>query len=340
MDDFLTQCTSGGCGAKIGAEDLSHLLSGISKKKDDQLLVGFDQSDDAAVYQLSDTEAIIQTVDFFSPMVDDPEMFGEIAAANALSDIYAMGGTPILALNIVCYPERLDKSGLEKMLKGGANKLLEANAVLAGGHSIYDHEPKYGLSVTGKINPHKIISNNTPQIGDALILTKALGVGIVLGAHRINAAQPDDYIATINQMRRLNKYAAESMSKYQVHAATDVTGFGLLGHGLEMAGDEYTLVIDTSSIPLLSGSLALANEFYMTAGGQRNRIHVGEQVDLENVGFGMQELLFDPQTSGGLLISIAAIDAQVLLEEIRKTDPVASIIGTVIAREDKPIILV
>lgn len=339
MNDFLSTCTSGGCGAKIGAADLSEYLKNLPKLNNKDLLIGFEESDDAAVYRLNENEAIIQTVDFFSPMVDDPYIFGKIAAANALSDVYAMGGTPVIALNIVCFPERLPKESLQSMLQGGAEKIFESGATLAGGHSIYDHEPKYGLSVTGKIHPEKLIQNNTPKVGDALILTKPLGVGIILAAHRADLVSGEEFNFAIEQMTHLNKYAAAKMNGYSVHAATDVTGFGLLGHALEMAGEAHSLVIDTDMLPVIPKALELADEFIVTAGGQRNRLHLDSQVLLEDIRPGLQEIMFDPQTSGGLLISVAAKEASKLLEEIRETDKEASIIGTVIEREQKPLIL-
>ncbi|MGX6979878.1 selenide, water dikinase SelD [Vagococcus elongatus] len=339
MNDFLSTCTSGGCGAKIGASDLSDHLKNLPKLNNKNLLIGFEEADDAAVYRLNDNEAIIQTVDFFSPMVDDPYIFGKIAAANALSDVYAMGGTPFIALNIVCFPERLPKESLQRMLQGGAEKIVESGATLAGGHSIYDHEPKYGLSVTGRIHPDNLVQNNTPKVGDALILTKPLGVGIILAAHRVAQVSAEEFEFAIEQMIHLNKYAAAKMMGYSVHAATDVTGFGLLGHALEMAGKDYSLVIDTEMLPIIPKALELANEFIVTAGGQRNRLHLGSQVELEDIQSGMQEIMFDPQTSGGLLISVAAEDASKLLKEIQETDKEASIIGTVVEREQKPLIL-
>lgn len=339
MEGFLASCTSGGCGAKIGAADLHDYLQELPQKQNANLLVGFADADDAAVYQISPERALISTVDFFSPMVDDPYTFGTIAAANALSDVYSMGGQPLYALNIVCFPERLPKEALAAMLAGGAAKVKEAGIVLAGGHSIYDHEPKYGLAVTGEVAPQKLIHNHTPQVGDMLILTKALGVSIILAAARAKVGDAAATTAAIASMQRLNKYAAAKFSTYQVHACTDVTGFGLLAHGLEMAGAEHTLVIDTEQLPLLPQAAAFAAEFLVTAGGERNREHVGDQVDLTGIKPEIQELLFDPQTSGGLLISVAESDAAALLAAIQQDDPVARIIGVVSSREQDPIIL-
>lgn len=340
--DFLSQCTSGGCGAKIGPNELANFLSNLPKFSDEKLLVDFDASDDAAVYQLSEELALISTVDFFSPMVEDPRTFGRIAAANAMSDVYAMGGEVLFALNLVCFPEKMDKQKLSEILIGGAEKLKEAKASLAGGHSIYDHEPKYGLAVTGKIDPQKIIHNNTPKIGDVLILTKALGVGLVQSAFRGGVGSVETEKAAIMSMERLNKYAAEKIRDFPVHACTDVTGFGLLVHALEMAGGEdVTLVIDTEQLPILPGAYQYAEEFLATAAGQRNRQFIEGKVDLTIVSPAFQEVLFDPQTSGGLLISVSAEKAVECLEAIQKDDPVAAIIGEVCEKElDQPIIIV
>ncbi|EOL43511.1 selenide, water dikinase SelD [Enterococcus caccae] len=337
--NFLSQCTSGGCGAKIGPNELAEFLKSLPKFSDEKLLVGFDASDDAAVYQLSEELALISTIDFFSPMVEDPRTFGRIAAANAMSDVYAMGGKVLFALNLVCFPEKMDKRKLSEILIGGAEKLEEANASLAGGHSIYDHEPKYGLAVTGQVDPRKIIHNNTPKIGDVLILTKALGVGLVQSAVRGGLACKEAKAAAIASMERLNKYAAEKMGKFPVHACTDVTGFGLLVHALEMAGENATLVIDAAQLPLLPQAYYYAEEFLATAAGQRNRQFMKSKVDLSAVSPAYQEILFDPQTSGGLLISVKAEKALECLETIQKDDPVAAIIGEVCEKESSQSII-
>lgn len=339
MENFLSSCTSGGCGAKIGAKDLAGLLQEIPRKKDDRLLVGFDTADDAAVYQINEDQSLISTIDFFSPMVEDPKTFGKIAAANALSDIYAMGGKPLYALNIVCFPEKMDKKYLKEMLTGGAEKIEEANTVLAGGHSIYDHEPKYGLAVTGTLSNRKIINNNTPKEKDVLLLTKALGVGLVQSAVRVGLADKEIEKAALFSMQRLNKDASEKLKQYDVHACTDVTGFGFLGHLVEMVEKDYTAVVDTSLLPLLPKVYYFAEEYLATAGGQRNREFLEEKVPLADIAPAMQEILFDPQTSGGLLISVAADKAQDLLSEIQKDDPQAQMIGEIVKKEDVPIIL-
>lgn len=306
---LFSTCTSGGCGAKIGPEELAEFLKGLPAFNDPDLLVGFDGSDDAAVYRLSPELALVSTVDFFPPMVDDPRLFGRIAAANALSDVYAMGGRPVLALNLVTFPQKADKEVLGEILRGRAEKVREAGALIGGGHSIYDHEPKYGLAVSGLVQPDRIWRNNTPAEGDALLLTKPLGSGLVMAANRAGLAGGEEYLAATSVMERLNKYAAEALHSYPVNAVTDVTGFGLAAHAAEMAGGDKTLVIDADSLPLLPGALAYAAEYLATAAGQRNRNHLAGRIDLGPVDPARQELLFDPQTSGGLLVSLPSARA-------------------------------
>jgi len=333
-ESLLANCTSGGCGAKIGPGELSSLLGRIPTVKDERLLVGFDCSDDAAVYALDNERAIVSTVDFFSPMIDDPFVFGQIAAANALSDIYAMGGTPFLALNLVCFPEKFPKSILADILAGGADKIAEAGAVLGGGHSIYDKETKYGLAVNGFIERKNLIRNNTPRAGYSLILTKPLGVGIVMAAQRVGMAGEDAVQKAVNSMRRLNRYAAEKTRGFNISACTDVTGFGLLCHLLEMCGNSVSAEIWPDSLPIINEAADYANDFLLTAAAQRNRNHFGRRGQVEKLPFAAQELMFDPQTSGGLLICVDTEQAQQLLESIQKDDPNARIIGRIIERSD------
>ena len=242
-ESLLSNCTSGGCGAKIESAALASLLAGLKTGSNDNLLVGFDGSDDAAVYKIDDKNSLIFTVDFFPPMVEDPKTFGRIAAANALSDVWAMGGRPILALNLVCFPEALDKQFLAEIVAGGAEKIAEAGAVLGGGHSIYDREPKYGLAVAGIVETAKVIRNNTPRPGDKLLLTKPLGTGIVMAALRVGMADEESIVQAIASMERLNRYACECMVDVNVSACTDITGFGLLVHALEMAASSVTIVL-------------------------------------------------------------------------------------------------
>ena len=337
--DFLSSCTSGGCGAKIGAGELVEILSALNVKKDPCLLVGFEGRDDAAVYQLDEERALVFTVDFFPPMVEDPRLFGMIAAANALSDIYAMGGRPLFALNLVCFPERLDKKYLGEIIAGGAAKALEADTVIAGGHSIYDHEPKYGLAVTGIINPKRVLRNDSCRPGDLLILTKALGTGLVMAASRDGAAAAGIVKAATDSMQRLNRRAAEKMiaSGGRVHACTDITGFGLAAHASEMAGEKHTLVIDSASLPVLGGAVGFAEDDYVTGGGRRNRGFMEGKADISGLSPGLSEIVFDPQTSGGLLIAAASEAAEELRDAIARDDPAAAIIGKVTEREGKAV---
>lgn len=339
MDKEIKFCTGGGCTAKLGPGILERVLSRLEKpeKKDPDLLIGYDSSDDAAVYRLSDDLAVVQTLDFFPPMVEDPYVFGQIAAANALSDIYAMGGEVKTALNIVCFPESWDLNILGKIMTGGSEKVREAGGVLAGGHSIADTGVKYGLSVMGTIHPDRILANNGCREGDRLILTKPLGVGIICTADRVNEASEEAMAKAIQSMTTLNKYASETLRRYQVHGCTDVTGFGFLGHLNEMLGESFSAVIDSRNIPYFQEAYDYAGEFLLTAAAQRNRNHTEKFVEFKNIPFEMEEILFDPQTSGGLLASVAEEDAQACLEEIRKLGLPCGMVGTVTAKRDKKI---
>ena len=330
-------CKTGGCGAKLGPKKLEKVLSLLPRKADENLLVGFDHSDDAAVYKLSEDLAVVHTLDFFPPMVEDPYIFGQIAAANALSDIYAMGAEVKTALNIVCFPDEMDLNILGKILLGGNEKVMEAGGVLAGGHTINDTDVKYGLSVTGTVHPDRILENNTPESGDVLLLTKPLGVGIVTAAMRAEAAPEEAFDQAVQSMTTLNKYAAEILRKFEVHACTDVTGFSFLGHLSEMLGEGHSARIISADIPRIRGAVRLAEDFYITAAGQRNRKAVGDSVEFHDVPFGMEELLFDPQTSGGLLASLRKEDAETVLAELNKLALPCGIVGYVTDRKEKKI---
>jgi selenide,water dikinase len=338
-NDLLSNCVSGGCGAKIESEGLARLLAGIPAGRDARLLVGYDASDDAAVYRLDEERSLIFTVDFFPPMVNDAKTFGRIAAANALSDVWAMGGRPTLALNLVCFPEAMDKRVLADILAGGAEKIAEAGAVLGGGHSIYDKEPKYGLAVTGIAETAKVRRNNTPVPGHKLILTKPLGVGIVMAALRVGLASEAAVRRAVASMERLNRYAAESMADFDVSACTDVTGFGLLVHALEMAGNAAGIKLSPDTLPLIPEAAGYADDYLLTAAGQRNRNRVEKTVDVSALPFAVQELMFDPQTSGGLLIAVSPDEAEELVRRIRNAgDEDAAIIGEVVPRPERPIV--
>jgi selenide,water dikinase len=329
--DKIEFCKGGGCTAKLGAGVLSHILEKLPKgEQDDNLLVGYDSRDDAAVYKLSDDIAFVQTLDFFPPMLDDPYTFGKVAATNALSDIYAMGGEVKTALNIVCFPESMDLNVLGEIMRGGSEKVIEAGGVLAGGHSIADSDVKYGLSVTGVVNPKHIFQNNTGHIGDILILTKKLGVGIICTANRVGEASESAMNVAIKSMTTLNKYAAEICKKYEVHACTDVTGFSFLGHLHEMMDEgRISCCVHSNRVPVFKEALSYADEFLLTAAGQRNRNFVGKHICFENIAFAMEEVLFDPQTSGGLLVAVAVNDADKLLNELKESGLPAEIVGEI-----------
>lgn len=293
----------------------------MPKFEDENLLVGLDTCDDAAVYRINDGQAVILTLDFFTPVVDDPFTFGQIAAANALSDIYAMGGTPVTALNIACFPGCLPGKILGEILKGGAEKVREAGAIVVGGHTVEDNEPKYGLSVMGLVHPERMITNAGAQAGDLLVLTKPLGIGILNTAIKGGLADQAAYLRNVETMSYLNKDAGQAMLKVGVSGCTDITGFGLLGHALEMAeASGLTLEIWTDHLPLLEESVELARMGIIPAGAYRNREFLKGKVNMrKNIAQEIEDILYDPQTSGGLLIALPEYKAKVLLEELRKT---------------------
>ena len=328
-------CKGGGCTAKLGAGTLSRVLSMLPKGiPDENLLIGYDSKDDAAVYQISEDVAFVQTLDFFPPMVDDPYIFGQIAATNALSDIFAMGGEVKTALNIVCFPEDMDLNVLGKIMQGGAEKVIEAGGTLAGGHSIADEGVKYGLSVTGVVHPKKIYANNQGQPGDVLVLTKKLGVGIICTANRIGEASKEAMEEAITSMTTLNKCAAEISRDYRVHACTDVTGFSFLGHLHEMMDGKHSCIVESKQVPVMKDALCYADEFYLTAAAQKNRNHVEGFVQFEDISFAMEEVLFDPQTSGGLLLAVHPEDADEMVARMREAGLPAAIVGKIIEKED------
>nr|WP_295777614.1 selenide, water dikinase SelD [uncultured Intestinibacter sp.] len=332
-------CKGGGCTAKLGPGILSRVLERIPKKYDENLLIGFESSDDASVYKLTDDIAMVQTLDFFPPMVDDPYTFGKIAAANALSDIYAMGGEVKTALNIVCFPEQMDLNILGDIIQGGSEKVEEAGGVLSGGHSIMDQDVKYGLSVTGIINPNKIYQNNGCKVGDKLILTKPLGVGIISTANRVGEASKEAMDKAIESMCTLNKYAAEIIRKYDVHACTDVTGFSLLGHLNEMVAGDCSAVINSTKVPYIKEARQYADEFLLTAAAQRNRNFLQDKVLFNIDDFAMEEILFDPQTSGGLLIAVNPEDVEDIMKELETLSLPCGVIGEVVNQKQHKIIV-
>lgn len=343
MEKRLTQLTkSSGWAAKIGPDILAQVLCHLPKTYDENLLVGLETSDDAAVYKINDDLAMIQTLDFFTPVVDDPYTFGQIAAANSLSDVYAMGGEPKLAMNIVCFPNCLNPSVLAEILKGGYDKVKEAGAITVGGHTVEDDEPKYGLSVTGFVHPDKVLINSNAKPGDVLILTKPLGLGVINTAIKGEIADKTTYDEAVMVMSTLNKYAKEAIDRVGgVNSLTDITGFGLLGHALEMAsGSSVTMKIYHKHIPVVSNAIEYAQMGLVPAGAYANRGHIGDNVFInENVPKDMEDILFDPQTSGGLLISIPKEKAEKLLEELKSTPTKFALVGEVLEKQEYYIIV-
>jgi selenide,water dikinase len=324
----LAQCA--GCGAKVGAGVLAQLLDGIKVRSDPNLLVGFDKSDDASVYKVSDELALVQTVDFFPPIADDPYTFGAIAATNALSDVYAMGGEPRLALNIMAVPADLPKEAVHRILRGGYDKAYEAGAIITGGHSILDNEPKYGLAVTGFVHPNRVLTNNGARPSDVLLLTKPLGIGILTTAAKADLVPEETMAYAIRLMTTLNKAARDAMVKYRVHACTDVTGFALLGHACEMAqGSDAEIHLNVDDIDLIPEALEFARTGILPEGMYRNRAFAEPFVDPGEVELARQDMLYDPQTSGGLLIAVHPDDADALFAELKDSVPSAQRIGTV-----------
>ena len=324
----LASCA--GCGAKVGAGVLAQLLGDLKVLHDPNLLVGFDKSDDASVYKVSDDLALVQTVDFFPPIADDPYVFGQIAATNALSDVYAMGGEPKLALNIMAVPADLPKEAVHEILRGGYEKAFEAGAIITGGHSILDPEPKYGLAVTGFVHPDRVLTNSGARPGDVLFLTKPLGIGILTTAAKVDMASPDSMALATRLMTTLNKGARDVMVRYRVHACTDVTGFGLMGHSVEMAqGSDVEIHYSVDAIDLIPEALELAAMGLLPEGMYRNRSFAEPHVDPGDVILAKQDMLFDPQTSGGLLMAVDPEDADALFADLRKAVPSAQRIGVV-----------
>lgn len=335
----LASCA--GCGAKVGAGTLCNLLTGFQTHYDANLLVGYDKSDDASVYRVSDELAIVQTTDFFPPIVDDPFMYGQIAATNALSDVYAMGGEPKLALNIMCIPEKMDKATVQEILRGGYAKAYEAGAIITGGHTIHGVEPIYGLAVTGFVKPENVWTNSGAQPGDVLLLTKPLGVGILTTAAKAGLVEQELLDKLYVQMSTLNKYAHDVLVNYSVHACTDVTGFALLGHSLEMAqGSGVTVHLKAQDVPYHKEAYEMADMGFIPAGAYRNRDFAEADVRVVgDVARALQDIFYDPQTSGGLLCAVPAAEAEACLAELRAVAPSTRIIGYVTEKLDSAIYL-
>lgn len=335
----LASCA--GCGAKVGAGTLSKLLDGFKTHYDPRLIVGYDKSDDASVYCLDENTALVQTTDFFPPIVDDPYLYGQIAAANAISDIYAMGGEPKLALNIMCVTDAMDKHTVQEVLRGGYDKAYEAGIIITGGHTINGAEPVYGLAVSGFVHPDKVLTNSGAQPGDALILTKPLGIGILTTSAKADMVEKEVMDRIYAQMATLNKAARDIMVKYPVHSCTDVTGFSLMGHGYEMAqGSGVTLHIRSADVPYHPEAYELAQMGFIPAGAYRNRdfAEIGVR-NAAGISRALQDIFYDPQTSGGLLFALPAADAEKCLEELKTVIPNAAIIGYVTEELDASIYL-
>ncbi|MBR4888509.1 MAG: selenide, water dikinase SelD [Clostridia bacterium] len=335
----LANCA--GCGAKMGAGTLAKMLEGFRAHSDPRLIVGYDKSDDASVYVLNENTALIQTTDFFPPIVDDPYLYGKIAATNALSDVYAMGGEPKLALNILCAAEGMADETIREILRGGYDAAYEAGAIITGGHTIKGAEPIYGLAVSGFVHPEKVLTNSNAKPGDVLILTKPLGVGVLTTGAKAEMVEPAVMDRIYRQMATLNKYARDIMVKYEVHSCTDVTGFGLLGHGYEMAqGSECSVHIAVEKIPFHEEALELAAMGLIPAGAYSNREYAQKGVQVTcNIPLAMQDLLYDPQTSGGLLFALPESEAAECLAEMKEIIPQAEIIGYVREKEEAYIYL-
>lgn len=296
------------------------VLHSLPKFDHPEIIVGTETSDDAGVFRLRPDLAIVNTVDFFTPIVDDPYVFGQVAATNALSDVYAMGAEPTTALNIVCFPRgKMDIQVLGEILKGGGEKVREAGAVVIGGHSIIDDEIKYGMAITGVVHPDRVIRNVGIKDGDALILTKPLGTGIITTALKKGKAPQESIEKAISSMITLNKTASIIMRNYPVHACSDITGYGLLGHALEMtSGGDITLILESAKLPLINATSDLAEAGYLTGGSKRNREYLNGKMAVDpSIQQGLVETALDPQTSGGLLIALPEKDAGKLVKELR-----------------------
>jgi selenide, water dikinase len=333
------------------------VLGKLARQHDPNVLVGFDHADDAGVYQIAPDQALVQTVDFFTPIVDDPYIFGQIAATNSLSDVYAMGGTPLTSLALVCFPDKADLEILERILAGGLSKMIEAGCTVIGGHSIRDEETKFGYSVTGLIHPQKVLANAGAKPGDVLLLTKALGTGVISTAIKKGKAEPGWIAAAVHSMTTLNKRTVEVITGAHVgtaapqhptgdhffaaHAMTDVTGFGLIGHTRELGlASDVSITLQAASVPLLEGALECVHAGHIPGGLKNNRDFAECQVEYDAaVPDDVRTLLFDPQTAGGLLISVAAPDSARLTQALSEAGVPVAEIGTVLPRT-KPLIRV
>ncbi len=335
---LTAQVKAGGCASKLSPKLLDRVLRTIPRVTNENVLVGYDTADDAGVYKVSAELALVQTVDFFTPVVDDPYTYGAITAANALSDVYAMGGMPISALSILAYPAKGDLDDLEQILRGGADKIHESGCVILGGHSVADDEIKFGYAVTGTVHPDRIKANAGARDGDVLMFTKRIGTGVITTALKRQIASEAHVQGAIDSMLTLNRRACEAMLRYDVHGCTDVTGFGLMGHAREMGmASGVTLEIDTAAVRLLPGAIEYARLGALPGGLNNNREFASCAVEItRDLEPDLENLLYDPQTSGGLLIALSAADAA----QLERSFPDAYRIGRVLPRGSKPIRLV
>lgn len=330
-----------GCGAKVGAGTLVQLLEGFQSHRDPNLIVGYDKSDDASVYVLDEERALVQTTDFFPPIVDDPFLFGQIAATNALSDVYAMGGEPKLALNLMCITEDMDKEVVREILRGGYAKAYEAGAIITGGHTIHGQEPFYGLAVSGFVHPKKVLTNSGARPGDVLILTKPLGVGVLTTAAKAGLVEKTVIDRIYRQMATLNKAARDILVKYEIHSCTDITGFALLGHSYEMAeGSGCSIHINAAEVPYHKEAYEFAEMGFIPAGAYRNREYAEAGVwAAPEITLATQDLFYDPQTSGGLMGAVSEKDAEAALTECKNAGIPAAIIGYVTEKDEYSVYL-
>lgn len=338
--DLLNLVEQGGCSAKLSASELNEALAGLPKITNENILVDIETHDDAGVFKIREDYALIQTTDFFPPVCSDPYDFGQIAAANALSDVYAMGGQVLTALNIVMFPANLSLSILKEILRGGQEKVAESGGFLLGGHTIADDIPKYGLAVTGWVHPDKTVTNSHAEPGDVLILTKSIGTGIIISAKKNGLASEESYADAILSMKQLNDKGALVMNKYGIKAATDITGFGLLGHAMKMAnGSKVSIRIDSKKVPTLPTVMELIEMGCIPGAAFRNQEFTAPHCQYESVvDYNHKMLLLDAQTSGGLLMAVKQKDMNAVLNELINSGyEKASIVGEVTGRKSKPV---
>jgi selenide,water dikinase len=341
--DLLKLVDQGGCSAKLSAKELNQALADLPKITNENVLVDIETHDDGGVYKIRDDYALIQTTDFFPPVCSGAYDFGQIAAANALSDIYAMGGKVLTALNLVLFPANMDMSILKEILRGGQDKIMEAGGVLMGGHTIANDIPTYGLAVTGWVHPDKIVTNDQAEAGDVLILTKPLGSGVVISGKKNDLVDDDVYQVALDNMKHLNANGAEVMSKYNIKTATDITGFGLLGHALKMAdGSKVSIKIDSTKVPVMDKILDLIDLGCIPGAAFRNKEFAEDFCNFEtSVDYNHKMLLYDAQTSGGLLIAAKPDDVDNIISDLKKSGyPTSTVVGEVIDRNQKSIYVI